>query len=101
MGPYDVRDLWCERDRTNHGSRSGAERREDGGSHRRVSLVAGMEPVGPAEIAGAAILAVECVDRVEPIQADERPAVAQAHLLDDRVNARGWQPAADAEHARV
>ena len=99
MGPNDVRDLWYRRRGTDNGSRSGTQRGEDGGGHRRVPLVSGMEPVGTAEITRPTVLGVEFVDRVEAIQADERPAVPHAHLLDDRVDAGGWEPAADAEQS--
>src|ERR1700682_2486839 len=101
MCPDDVGDLRCRRLWTDDGSRSGAECREDGGRDRGVALVAGMEPVGPAEITRPAVLAVEFIDSVETIQADERPMMPLTHLLDDGVHAGGWQPAADAEHARL
>src|SRR5260370_12772394 len=99
MRPDDVGDLrgcWL---RTDKGSRSSAERREDGGRDRRVSLVAGMEPVGTAQKARPTIAGVEVIDAVEPNEADERPAVPQTRLLNDGVAASGWQPAADAQHA--
>src|ERR1700680_3287885 len=100
MGPNDVRDLWYRRRGTDNGSRSGTQRGEDGGGHRRVPLVSGMEPVGTAEITRPTVLGVEFVDRVEAIQADERPAVPHAHLLDDRVEAPGRRPGPVGEHAR-
>src|SRR5213082_3086002 len=97
----DVRNLRCRGQRTDDGRRPGAERGEDLGGDRGVSLVAGMEPVGAAEITRPAIRSMKVVDPVEPVQADEGPAVTFTRLRDDRVKTRGRQPAADAKDARL
>src|SRR6266566_3604333 len=78
MCPDDVGNLRCRRQRTDNGRRPGAERREDLGGDRGVSLVAGMEPVGAPEITRPAVVAVEVIDAVEPIQTDERSAVPRS-----------------------
>ena len=58
-----------------------------------------MKPVGSPEITRPAVLPVEVMDAVEPIQTDKPSAVPLAHLRDDRIEAVARQPAADAEHA--
>ena len=44
-----------------------------------------MEPVGASEVTRPAVPSVKVVDAVEPIQADEGPAVTLARLRNDRV----------------
>src|SRR5256885_17051204 len=95
----DVQNLRCRRQRTNDGRRPGTERREDLGGDCGVSLIAGMKPVGSPEITRPAVLPVEVMDAVEPIQTDKPSAVPLAYLRDDRIEAVGPQPAADAEDA--
>src|SRR2546425_7320072 len=60
-----------------------------------------MEPIGAAKVARATIHRVEIVDPIEAIQAHERRAVALTGLRDDGIDTRRWQPAADAEYARM
>src|SRR5919204_2235679 len=84
--------------RADHGCRSSAQRGEDGRRDRSMALVAGMEPVGPSQIARATIRGMKIVDHIEAIQADERAAVPRTGAGDDGIEIRRWQPASDAQH---
>src|SRR5205809_1956469 len=101
MSPDDVGNLRRRWERTDDGRRPGAERKQDLGGDRGVSLVARMEPVGASEVTRPAVPSVKVVDAVEPIQADEGPAVPLARLRNDQVKTRGRQPAAEAKDARL
>src|SRR5207248_9159031 len=65
---------------------------------RRMSLAAGMEPVGASQKDGRPVRRVEGVDGVEASEAGEDPAMTLAGAAYDSVDRVGRKPAADAEH---